>query len=258
MATTIFMNELTREEIREIAPNAIAVIPTAATEQHGPHLPIMTDSRICAEVAARAARRASESAPVLVTPVLSFGISAHHFAFPGVLSLTPESFIGVLRDLGDSLARSGFRKVFILNGHGGNDEAIRLAARWIGQERGIVCGAASYWTLARKALVDEGKVHDTGLLPGHAGGFETALMRALRPDLLERATMPEPASVEIPREEAGARALIVRPDAWEGMRGGYSDDPARATREAGERFLAIIEREVAHAFVELHALQIEP
>ena len=252
MRSTVFLNELTRDEVQAVAPQAIAVVPTAATEQHGPHLPIMTDSCIVAAVAERAAQAAS--VPVLVAPVVSYGISAHHFPFPGVMSLSTESFIGVLNDLGDSLARSGFRRVFILNGHGGNDEAIRLAARWIGRERKLICAAASYWTLAWSALADEGRVFDTGLLPGHAGGFETALMQALRPDLLEGTTMPPPASTAIPRPEPAARPLIVRPDAWEGMTGGYSDDPARATREAGERFLAIIAREVARSLDEVHAL----
>lgn len=251
MTQEVLLHEMRREEVRAIAPEAVAVLPTAATEQHGPHLPILTDSCIAAAVAERAARLAT--APVVVAPTLNYGISAHHFPFPGVLSLSPESFLGNLRDLGDSLARSGFRRIFILNGHGGNDEAIRLAARWIGQERRVLCGAASYWTLARDALIEEGRVFETGLLPGHAGGFETALMLALRPDLVAD-TMPPPASAEIPRAEPAARPLIVRPDAWEGMAGGYSDSPARATREVGERFLAIIEREVARALVEFHGL----
>lgn len=252
MRSTIFLNELTREEVAAIAPRAVAVVPTAATEQHGPHLPIMTDSCIVAAVAERAARAAD--VPVLVAPVVSYGISAHHFPFPGVMSLAPESFIGVLNDLGDSLARSGFRRLFILNGHGGNDEAIRLAARWIGRERKVVCAAASYWTLAWSALVEEGRVFETGLLPGHAGAFETSLMQALRPDLLAEMTAPPAASTAIPRPEPAARPLVVRPDAWEGMTGGYSDDPARGSRAAGERFLEIIAREVARSLAEVHAL----
>jgi creatinine amidohydrolase len=246
---------MTREEIRALAPHAVAVLPTAAIEQHGPHLPICVDRVIAEAVAERSARRAAPAATVLVAPALSYGISAHHFPFPGVLSLSPEHFIGVLRDLADSLVRSGFRRIFILNGHGGNDEAIRLAARQLVLDHRVLCGAASYWTLAWDALVDEGRALDLGRLPGHAGAFETALMLALRPDLLEGATMPPPVATHVPSVPAGLRPLIARPETSDGRTGGYSDDPAQATPAAGERFLEIITREVARTLVEFATIE---
>ncbi len=104
-----------------------------------------------------------------MTPVVAYGISAHHFPFPGVLSLSPEHFIGVLRDLGDSLARSGFRRIFILNAHGGNDEAVRLAARQIADDHRVLCGAASYWTLRGMRCVAKGMLLSWGGCQGMPG-----------------------------------------------------------------------------------------
>jgi creatinine amidohydrolase len=256
MTTGVRLAEMTREDVRAVAPHAVAIVPTAAIEQHGPHLPICVDHWIAEAVAERSAVRASPAARVVVTPVVSYGISAHHFPFPGVLSVSPETFIATLRDLGDSLARSGFRRVFVLNAHGGNDEAVRLAARAIGQDHRILCGAASYWTLAWNALADEGRALDVGRLPGHAGAFETALMLAVRPESLDGVTLPPQVTTEIPRFPPGSRALVVRPEISDGMSGGYSDDPARATREAGERFLDIITREVAQTLTAFAAIDV--
>jgi creatinine amidohydrolase len=120
---------------------------------------------------------------------------------------------------------------------------------------GVLCGAASYWTLAWDALVGEGRALELGRLPGHAGAFETALMRAIRPDLLEHATMPAPAGTTIPSVPPGMRPLIVKPETADGLTGGYGDDPARATAGDGERFLAIITREVARTLAEFAAIE---
>jgi creatinine amidohydrolase len=258
MPTTVLLEELTREDVRALAPRAVVILPTAAIEQHGPHLPICVDRVIGEAVAERAARRAAPAATILVAPAVAYGISAHHFPFPGVLSLAPEQFIGVLRDLADSFVRSGFRRIFILNAHGGNDEAVRLAARQIALDQHVLCGAASYWTLAWDALVGEGRAFDLGRLPGHAGAFETSLMLALRPELLEDATLPPAVATLVPSVPAGSRPLIARPETSDGQTGGYSDDPARATPDAGERFLEIVSREVARTLVEFAAIEIAP
>lgn len=246
----VLLAELTREEIRQIAPNATVIIPTAAIEQHGPHLPIITDTLLVGEVARRSAEVASRDVPVFVAPTLPYGISAHHRPFPGVLSLNINTFVDVLRDLGESLAISGFKRVFILNGHGGNDEAVRLVTRDIGLMHNVLAGAASYWTLAAPALRSRTEIEKLGSLPGHAGAFETALVHAVRPDLVQK-EMPAPGGAGL-SNLGGAAYFSVSGGTNDGINGGYTDDPSRATADHGSSFLDIIAEEVGAALVHFH------
>ncbi|MDJ0896429.1 MAG: creatininase family protein, partial [Alphaproteobacteria bacterium] len=98
--------KLKAQELRDLANrNAVVILPIAATEQHGPHLPVMTDTRIGGEVAVRAARKAFASRPTVVAPVLWSGLSEHHMPFGGTFTLDHDTFVGVLRCLIGSLVR---------------------------------------------------------------------------------------------------------------------------------------------------------
>jgi len=90
------------------------------TQQHGPHLPVMTDTRLGQEIAFRAARKAYAKRPVVVTPVVWSGLSEHHMTFGGTLTLSHDTFRRVIRDLIDAITRHGFRDILISNSHGGN------------------------------------------------------------------------------------------------------------------------------------------
>jgi creatinine amidohydrolase len=120
---TILLYEMTRDQIKEMAPKAVAVLPTASIEQHGPHLPVCTDSLLCETVAQRATAQAGQQVPVVVTPILYFGNSHHHFPFAGVLSLTSQTFMTAVTEILEGLVKSGFRKLVVLNGHGGNTDS---------------------------------------------------------------------------------------------------------------------------------------
>ena len=242
--------ELTRDEAGRRVPDATVILPTAAIEQHGPHLPIVTDTYIVEAVATRAAALAS--APVLVAPTLCYGASQHHFPFPGVLSLSSATFGGAVRDLLASLARWGARRVYLLNGHGGNDELIRLIAREEAPLLNLAIGAASYWSLAWEGLLALDAHYLVGPLPGHAGGFETSLMLALRPDLVHperRLRSREPFAVSTwPHGSRGTVALPRGDDPGPGT----SDDAQKATAQWGERLFEAIVREVAAALDTFH------
>src|SRR5437867_6450480 len=191
MTHRTLLAEMTREQIRQIAPTTTVVLPTAAVEQHGPHLPIATDTLACTTICQRAAEIASaEGAPVTVAPAVHFGASHHHRPYPGVLSLSLTTFIQVVEEVCESLALSGFKRIAIVNGHGGNDAAIRVAATDVSLAHRVSVAAASYWTIAARALIEDGRVREVGQLPGHAGGFETSLVLALRPELVDRASRP--------------------------------------------------------------------
>jgi creatinine amidohydrolase len=244
--------ELTRDELRELGPRATVVVPLGATEQHGPHLPVCTDTLIVSALAERAAREAAAHIPIVVAPALPVGFSHHHRAFGGTISVGLRPYEDLLTDLAESLASSGFRRVFFLNGHGGNDAPMRAVGDRLLYERGIAVhvGAASYWACAADAL--EALDLEVGPIPGHAGGFETSCVLALRPGLVRRDRFP-------PRED-GALALVRsqikgvvvrRPGLWEAS-DGRSDDARGADDEIGERALSVLAGRIAEVFVSFH------
>ncbi|HNP70243.1 MAG TPA: creatininase family protein [Kouleothrix sp.] len=244
--------EHTREELRALAPEALVVLPVGAVEQHGPHLPVGTD-RFTAEYIARAAADAAgASIPVLVAPTLPFGSSQHHIPFGGTLSLGSETYYRLLCDLCESLIACGFRRIFILNGHGGNNELIQLVARDLALRHDAHLAAAAYWTIAWDALVAEGAQQAAGL-PGHAGTFESSLILALRPELVHepRPHRDAPADTDARGFYAPYRAELH--GSWQRMQG-YTDSPDQASTERGQRYLAAIVDAVARAFVEFYRM----
>ncbi|WP_126424628.1 creatininase family protein [Brevibacillus marinus] len=249
MNESVLLEALTREEVRQIAEQSLAVVPVGATEQHGYHLPLSTDSIIVEEIAKRACEAVRGQFPVYMTPVLAFGHSHHHFPFPA-LSLRLETLAAVLKDVARSLVVCGFRKMILLNSHGGNEEAIRLVARDISRECQVTVAAASYWTIAREALFKECDMSHLGRFPGHAGSFETSLILALRPELVRKDAFPPRRDDSLPSAAMLSRLFISRPN-WMQEINGYSDDARHASEEAGKTYLAIIVREVAKALADL-------
>lgn len=248
---THLLAELTRDEAGRIVPDATVILPSAAIEQHGPHLPIITDTCIVEAISRRMA--AAASVPVLVAPTVCYGASQHHFPFPGVMSLSSSTFSATLRDLLDSLARMGGRRVYLLNGHGGNDELVRLVAREEGPLKRLAIGAASYWSLAWDGLIAAEAHTQLGTLPGHAGHFETAAMMALRPDLVRTDAIPVPMDTQMTGSiwPGGMRGTVTPPHNSLGT-SGTSDDASNATPEWGEQLLDICVREVTAAIEAFH------
>ena len=248
----ILFNEITRVECAERAPGALAVVPVAATEQHGPHLPLGTDTFLVETVARQAAAQAAHEIDVLVTPTLAVGSSHHHFPFGGTLSLESETYYRAVRDIVVSLIRDGFQRVFVINGHGGNHELIQVVVRDLVLEHQANLAAASYWDLARAELAKQAP-DVTGRLPGHAGYFETAMLMAIRPDLV-RSPLPHRSA-----QEAASAAVpstpyrLERAGHWASM-GGHTDSPHDATPEEGQRLLGIVVPAVGATFVEFAQL----
>ena len=98
----------------------LLVLPTAAIEQHGPHLPLATDTLINSILLGAALARLEQETPVYALPAVCYGKSNEHVGFPGTLSVSSSTFMAVLRDLGASIAASGFKKLVLFNTHGGN------------------------------------------------------------------------------------------------------------------------------------------
>ena len=174
--------EMTSDDVAA-APGGdwIAVLPVAAIEQHGPHLPLATDACIAAGLVAETIRRLPDSLPVTFLPLQSLGASDEHLGFPGTLSLSWSTLAATLMEIGASVARSGIRKLVVVNAHGGNSPALDMVARDLRIAHNLLAVTASW---ARFGEPD-GIVSDTERQFGiHAGDIETSLMLHLRPDLV--------------------------------------------------------------------------
>ncbi|HEY8743282.1 MAG TPA: creatininase family protein [Chloroflexota bacterium] len=251
MVAKTLLGEMTREQVRLAAPETTLVIPVAAIEQHGPDLPVMVDVIACETVAHRAAVTAGQTVPVTVAPMVPYGYSPHHFPYAGVFSLQAETLLAVLRELGDSAVRSGFRRIFFLNGHGGNDELVRLAAREVSNSHACLAGAASYWSLAMPALRKLASV-EGWRVPGHAGDFEASLIHAVRPDLVDT-VHPAPAKgTPLGPVPDTTVAMFMQRDHSMQRIDGYTDRSAQASREIGQMLLDVVQVEVAKELVRFH------
>jgi creatinine amidohydrolase len=242
-STPIRFDALTRDELTAAAPHTTLVIPVGSTEQHGHHLPTRVDAAIVEAVALRGAGLAAEQIPVLVAPTLPYGCSHHHLPFGGTMSLTTTTYVEVVCDLVAGLAQQGFGSIVLLNGHGGNDAALRVAVDRLTNETrcGAHVAATSYFHIA-----------SSGWTPGHAGHFETSLLLALAPELVHLDRRPHDTEPVTPlgRDDLPG-GKIGRPGLWEAS-DGRTDDAREASREAGERLLDEISRAVADFLVAFH------
>ncbi|SEB29282.1 creatinine amidohydrolase [Streptomyces melanosporofaciens] len=142
------LTELTWREVRRAGEEGIALLPIGSQEQHASHLPMGTDTLLVEEVVDRALDMlAREAGPGVVRlPALPFGHSPHHL-FAAAVSLSAATLGAVLDDILDSLVTSGYRRIMVVNGHGGNDEIMRLAVKRFALRSPVTVAACSYWTL---------------------------------------------------------------------------------------------------------------
>lgn len=238
MSNEVEWARLTGPEIRAIAarPDALAVLPVGSLEQHGPHLPVITDTASASAAAIRAARLVADEMPVLVLPGLWTGMSEHHLPFGGTISLNFDELRGVLSGVVRSLRAIGFARLLVVNGHGGNVEPLAVAARELAHGYGLPVIACTPWHLTRSRVAE---IAETAEVPAHACEGETSVMMAITPDLvrtdkLEDAVRQRPAPV--PAYEGLSRFWSFSERApVTGVRG----DPRSATAEKGERFLHV-------------------
>ena len=176
-------HDLTFPKLREVPRDrSVVVAPIAACEQHSLHLPTFTDTLLVTAVAEAAEQRLPGD--ILLLPTLWFGASHHHLRFGATLSASVDTHIDMLCDLLTPLLDDGYQRVLILNGHGGNIDTMQTALRRLQPKyRDRILSAASYWDLAAKelaALAAGGRK-----TMGHACEFETSMVLALRPDLVQ-------------------------------------------------------------------------
>ena len=161
--------------------NTVAILPVAAVEQHGPHLPVSVDATINAKLLDRALELLPEDAAVLALPMQSVGLSVEHVRFPGTLTLSAETLIAVLTEIGRSVARAGVRRLVVLNSHGGQPQVVDIVCRCLRGDGmfAVGCMVSRLGLPPDVTLSREEKQHGI-----HGGLVETSLMLHLHPDLV--------------------------------------------------------------------------
>ena len=250
MPRPLLLSEQTRTMARDRAAETLLVWPVGAIEQHGPHLPVGTDTYTIEHVTRLAAERAALQIPLTVAPTLPFGSSHHHLPFGGTMSLDSDTYYRTMTALCESLIISGYRRIFLVNGHGGNHELLQLVARDLALKHPASLAAASYWTVAWDALVKL-DAHTDCRFPGHAGAFESSVMLALRPELVREPRPHRDASGSTDPRGFVRPYRAEHPGGWQAI-DGYTDSPARGDAERGRLYLAAIVEELAKAMIEFH------
>jgi creatinine amidohydrolase len=233
--------DLTAPEIAAlVARDPVVVLPTAAIEQHGPHLPLSTDAVIGEGLVAEALGCLADEIPVAVLPTLSVGTSDEHGGVGGTLTLSAEAAIDVFVDVGRSVFDAGVRRLVIANSHGGNRAAIDVAALRLRVELGMLVVKAHWFRYPRPDGIDlpEGEWRH-GL---HGGAVETAMMLHLRPDAVRRSEIADFSSFGV-ELEGSLRHLGpegVAAFAWEARDlnpHGVAGDARLATADLGRRLV---------------------
>ena len=231
----------------------VALLPVGAIEQHGPHLPLDTDSFDADYLARRVAAGCSEPRP-LVLPLIPYGVSYHHEDFRGTLSVSNQVLAQLVYEIGMSAARNGIRKLVIVNGHGGNAPTLQYAAQTINRDAHIF------------TCVDTGETSDKDVeamteTPGdvHAGEIETSTSLALRPHLVRM----EAAETCVPRfssrflDFASERSVDWYARTQKLSESGVLGDPSKASAEKGEKIWRVSIDHLVELVEHLKALSLE-
>ena len=233
--------KLRADQLRDMAArDTIVIVPVASLEQHGPHLPVEVDSILGETIAARTASKISaRGQAVLVLPVLWTGLSEHHMSFGGTITLDNAAFAALLEGVVRSVLRHGFKKIVLLNAHGGNENALRAITDDLTPKLGVPIIQFTYWYAAAVPIA---KILEAQGGLTHACEAETSMMMAVRPELVARDRVPQDGGNPHDDVPAGIyrwRSLGSRTPT------GALGHPEAATPEKGERLFDAISTAVA-------------
>lgn len=228
----------------------VVMLPLGSVEQHGAHMPVGTDSMIAHALCCAVAEKRGAS---VVLPPLWYGFSAHHMRFPGSITLKAETMLAVVGDVVGSLVAHGFRRVLVVNGHGGNAGLVDVLSATLGNRhygRARIAGV-TYFHLARERI-DAIRTSPSGGT-GHAGEFETSVMLHLAAHLVHmdkaQTVYPDPGSRYLTTDLTGASAVRTYLDFADLSASGTLGDPSHADADKGRAFFEAVVEALA-AFVD--------
>lgn len=227
----------------------IAVLPVAATEQHGPHLPVGVDAMIGRAYVARTLPLIPADLPVTFLPLQDFGVSVEHIGFPGTLSMSADTVIRAWGEIGDSVARAGLRKLILVTSHGGNVPTLDIVARELRIRHKMLAVTCAWQNFGYPDGLFTPSERAHGI---HGGGIETALMLAAQRDLVRTDRLPSGKPLSVEMEKSFKQLRAHRPAGFGWMSQdldacGAVGDATLGTAEKGETSFA----HGAKAFVEL-------
>jgi len=178
-----FWAELKSSEFAALDPNStLAVLPVAATEQHGPHLPVMTDTAIAEGMISTVLDRLPDELRVLFLPTQTIGKSNEHLRSAGTITYSADNLTRIWCEIGEGVYRAGLRKMVIVNSHGGNSDVIGIVARELRVNLGMLVATTQWRRFGLPAGIYSAFDSTHGI---HAGDIETSLMLHFRPDLVD-------------------------------------------------------------------------
>jgi creatinine amidohydrolase len=256
MLTSGYWQSLATTDFASVdAERTIAVLPVAAVEQHGPHLPLSTDAIINDGIINATLERLPRSSAVLVLPAQSVGTSAEHADFPGTLSIDAETLLRVWLEIGASVARAGVRKLVIFNTHGGQRALVDLAALRLRVDHDLFVVRANYFSFGAPEGVFSAAEWQHGL---HGGEVETSLMLHLAPDRVRRNALENFAGLgaELARENELLGAEKPIGFGWKAQDlnpAGVCGNAAAADAKRGARYLEHLAERFAALLAEVAA-----
>jgi creatinine amidohydrolase len=227
----------------------IAVLPLAATEQHGPHLPLGTDVLIAQAYLARVRELLPDAIPATFLPIQPVGISTEHIGYPGTLTLPTEVALKSWMAIGESVARAGLKKFVMVTSHGGNSAAMTLVAQDLRANYGLLAVTTAWGRLSAPDGLFSAEEQRHGI---HGGAVETSIMLARYPHLVRNGEIADfrPASVAMEKEYRWLSAHRPAPFAWQAQDIHPSGAVGDATAASAEKGEILLDRG-ARAFCEL-------
>ena len=244
----MYWGDLSAPDLKEAAGEGfLVVLPCGAIEQHGQHLPVDTDARVVELIARQAAERVDR---VVVLPTMPYGMSIHHMEFGGTVTYSLSTYIAVIKDIARAVAHHGFRRMILLNGHGGNTAALQAVATGFLDELNINMLSTTYWELVDPE--DEAALLEIDAGMCHASELETSSILALDPELVrqDRYTIydrPE-AIIGEKRNLYKERKLSFGRKFDRFTPTGVTGDPSAASARKGQKYLELAIAATAELF----------